>query len=102
MFRGGYALVIVPKSEFETFVAGAWKFTLLKALMKSARKRRFILCRSLSTKNLVSERLYVCIPGPRTLPAPEVPQLDCEAAAKAARLNQPFGPGFGNTAGPPT
>src|SRR5260370_24654270 len=101
MFRGGYALVMVPKSVFERFVFGAWKFTLLNALMKSPRNRRLTLCFSLSTKNLVSDRLYICIPGPRTIPAPEVPQLPCGAGANAAGLIHPCGPGFRIRADPP-
>src|SRR6266700_284627 len=100
MLRGGYAFVIVPKPVLEMLVFGAWKLTLLKALMKSPRNRKVMLCPSLSTKNFVSDRLYICNPGPRTFPAPDVPQRPCGAATNAAGLNQPFGPGSGSTAGP--
>src|SRR4029450_6513969 len=100
MFRAGPVVPIVPKPAVVTTVAGPLKFARLKALNMSAWKRR--LKRSLNLNCLRNEKSQVIRFGPVTLPAPLLPRRVGGAAAKAAGLIQPSGPGTERRTGPPT
>src|SRR5437763_4563275 len=99
MLRAGPVFEIVPKPLEVTTVAGALKFARLKALNISAWNRNLNL--SVIENCLRIEKSQSCKLGPVTIPTPLFPRRVSGAAANAAGLIQPSGPGLQSSTAPP-
>src|ERR1700694_2889940 len=81
MSRGGsLSPPIVPKPAFPNVVFGLLKCAALARLKKSASSRRRMV--SCITVSFATEKSQLLIPGPRTWPTPELPNVYGGGAAK--------------------
>src|SRR5215831_10405921 len=105
MLRAGPVCPILPNPAFgEARLpqprVGFLKLARLKALNMSAWNRN--LNRSVSRNCLRIEKSQRYKLGPVTLPTPLLPRRPSGAAANAAGLIHPLGPGFASSTDPPT